>query len=455
MREAQIPDDALGGVAMRLDGKVLWSRNANKAMQPASTIKVLTSIVALETLKPSYRAQTTLVTAAEQRGDTLAGDLALIGRGNDEFAIAQLQAMLRELRAQGVKTIAGDVILDREFFQPPRMHEGVTPFDEAPEFRYNVIPDALMLGSNLNQLVLSSSDAALRIVFAPPMEGVEFVSSMTLVDQPCNVWEDKWKIPSVEKNTDGTIRVTLLGEFPKNCNIATEINVLDRTDYADRTIRAAWRALGGDWRGRAREGVAPTGANVRTIAKQDSRSFAEINRDINKRSDNAMTRTAFLSLAATREPSERAKHADTFTHADRIVRDWLASKKIDHTGLVLENGSGLSRKEMISPSALAHVLRAAHASPWASEFMMSLPIVGIDGAMRNRLKDTKAVEWGRMKTGGLRNVTSVAGYLPGASNKNEGETLVVVLFLNHDNARGAKGRAVLDEIMKGFVQRAQ
>jgi serine-type D-Ala-D-Ala carboxypeptidase/endopeptidase (penicillin-binding protein 4) len=87
--------------------------------------------------------------------------------------------------------------------------------------------------------------------------------------------------------------------------------------------------------------------------------------------------------------------------------------------------------------------------------MMSLPIVGIDGAMRNRLNDTKAIEWGRMKTGGLRNVTSVAGYLPDASNKNEGETLVVVLFLNHDNARGAKGRAVLDEIMKGFVQRAQ
>jgi serine-type D-Ala-D-Ala carboxypeptidase/endopeptidase (penicillin-binding protein 4) len=138
-----------------------------------------------------------------------------------------------------------------------------------------------------------------------------------------------------------------------------------------------------------------------------------------------------------------------------MVRDWLRAKNIDDTGLVLENGSGLSRKEMIAPVTLAQTLRAAHTSPWASEFLMSLPIVGIDGAMRNRLKDTKAIELGRMKTGGLRNVTSVAGYLPDANNKNEGETLVVVLFLNHDNARGAKGRAVLDEIMKGFVQRAQ
>jgi serine-type D-Ala-D-Ala carboxypeptidase/endopeptidase (penicillin-binding protein 4) len=77
-----------------------------------------------------------------------------------------------------------------------------------------------------------------------------------------------------------------------------------------------------------------------------------------------------------------------------------------------------------------------------------LPIVGIDGGMRNRLKETNAVERGRLKTGGLRNVTSVAGYLPSA----KGEMMVVVLFLNHDNARGAKGRAVLDEQMKILMQ---
>jgi D-alanyl-D-alanine carboxypeptidase len=68
------------------------------------------------------------------------------------------------------------------------------------------------------------------------------------------------------------------------------------------------------------------------------------------------------------------------------------------------------------------------------------------------LKDTQAIEWGRMKTGGLRNVTSVAGYLPGAIHRASSETLVVVLFLNHDNVRGARGRAVLDELMKEFVQ---
>lgn len=478
LRDAQIPEDALGGVVLRVsDGRVLWQQQATRAMQPASTIKVLTSIVALETLKPSYRPRTTLVTRAEQRGDTLRGDLALVGGGADELSIDALESMLRTLRAQGVRVIEGDLIVDREFFQPPRPYEGVLPFDEAPEFRYNVIPDALMLGSNLNQLAIASDDKAVRVVFGPLMDDVQFASEMTLVDKDCALWEDDWKIPRVEKRAGGGIVVALLGTFPKNCSIATEINIIDRTDYAERVTRAIWKSLGGQWGGRAREGIAPTrgpsagvtagaAANptanptaneppVRTIATVDSRTLAEFNRDINKRSDNAMTRTAYLTLGALTAPVKdadaNAPRIPTAQRADAVVRAWLREKGIDDAGLVIENGSGLSRKEMISPMTLAQVLRAAHASKWSNEFKMSLPIVGVDGAMRNRLKDTAANEIGRMKTGGLRNVTSVAGYLPNAN----GETLAVVLFLNHDNARGAKGRAVLDELMKGFVGQGQ
>lgn len=448
MNEAGIPADALGGVVLRLrDQRVLWQRESNRAMQPASTIKVLTSIVALETLRPSYRAKTTLVTEALQQGDVLRGDLALIGGGADEFSVTSLETMLRALRASGVARIEGDLILDREFFQPPRPYENVPPFDEAPEFRYNVIPDALMLGTNLNQLAISSDAKDVRVVFGPMMDGVQFVSEMTLVEKSCALWEDDWKIPRVEKLASGEIRVALLGTFPKNCSINTEINILDRTDYAERVTRAVWKSLGGTWIGRAREGVSPKAASVRQIASVDSRTLAEYNRDINKRSDNPMTRIAYLTMGALAKDSTPS--APTSNRADAVVRAWLAAKQIDATGLVLENGSGLSRREMISPMTLAQVLRIAHASPWASEFLMSLPIVGVDGAMRNRLKETNAVEWGRMKTGGLRNVTSVAGYLP---DKNE-DTLAVVLFLNHDNARGAKGRAVLDAIMKSVIEK--
>ncbi len=460
MRKSAIPESALGGIVLRLsDGKVLWSREATRAMQPASSIKVLTSIVALETLKPSYRARASMIVAGDYNDDQLKGDIALVGKGNADFDVTALEGMLRKLRAQGVKTIEGDLILDRDFFQPPRDYESALAFDESPEFRYNVVPDALLLHSNLHQLTIVADDGQMNIVAGPAMDRVEFVSEMKLVEKDCGEWEDLWKIPRVEKLPNNVIRVTLLGEFPQTCTVNTEINVLNRTDYTERAFRASWQALGGQWRGRAREGIAPPLVSseriARTVFNHDSRSFAEINRDINKRSDNAFTRLAFLLLSASSNTVKGSNNlvlytpqANTFAQSDRIVRDWLKAKGIDDTGLVLENGSGLSRKEMISPMTLAQTLREAQRSVWAPEFLMSLPIVGIDGGMRNRLKDTNAVERGRMKTGGLRNVVSVAGYLPNAA----GEMMAVVLFLNHDNARGAKGRDVLDEHMKTLMQ---
>jgi serine-type D-Ala-D-Ala carboxypeptidase/endopeptidase (penicillin-binding protein 4) len=461
MRAHSIPENALGGVVLRVaDGKVFWSRDATRAMQPASTIKVLTSIVALETLKPSYRARTSMIVAGDYLADRFKGDIALVGQGSADFDVTALERMLRSLRAQGVKVIEGDLILDRDYFQPPRDYERAPEFDEAPEFRYNVIPDALLLNSNLHQLAIVASDGKMNIVAAPAMDRVEFFSEMKLVEKDCGEWEDLWRIPRVAKMQNDVIRVTLLGEFPQTCTVNTEINVLNRTDYTERVFRASWQALGGEWRGRAREGIAPPLISeqrvARTVFNHESRTFAEINRDINKRSDNAFTRLAFLQLSASSNTVKGSNdlvlytpQADTLAQSDRIVRDWLRRKNIDDTGLVIENGSGLSRKEMIAPMTLAQTLLAAHRSVWSSEFLMSLPIVGIDGAMRNRLNDTSAMERGRMKTGGLRNVSSVAGYLPNAN----GEMMVVVLFLNHDNARGAKGRAVLDEQMRALMQR--
>ena len=99
---------------------------------------------------------------------------------------------------------------------------------------------------------------------------------------------------------------------------------------------------------------------------------------------------------------------------------------------------GLSRTERISPQQLAAVLRAAAASNWAPEFMASLPIVAVDGSMRNRLRGTAASERARIKTGGLRNVSAIAGYVPDAT----GQLCVVVAMINDDNkGSGAPARA--------------
>ena len=243
---AKLPPEALGVLVVRAsDGAVVLEHFADRSLQPASTLKVLTSIVALERLGPAYRGRTELRTNAERKDDVLRGDVALRGLGDPDLDWRALQAMLQTLRFSGVRVITGDLILDRTYFQPSRPELGAPPFDESPEFRYNVIPDALLLNSNLMQLEIASDDAGLRIGVTPVLDRVSFESDMQIVDKPCADWEDFWKPPALTKTDDGRIRITLKGEFPRNCPAKTEINLLDRVDFADRLFRSVWAGLGG------------------------------------------------------------------------------------------------------------------------------------------------------------------------------------------------------------------
>jgi serine-type D-Ala-D-Ala carboxypeptidase/endopeptidase (penicillin-binding protein 4) len=433
LREANFPQDALGVMVLRAsDGSTVLEHRANEPMQPASTLKTLTSIVALERLGPAYRGKTELRSAGEVKADALTGDVVLRGLGDPDFDWRALQAMLQSLRFSGVRVINGDLVLDRSYFQPTRPDSGVPPFDETPEFRYNVIPDALLLNSNLMQLEIVSDDAGLRVGMTPTLDRVIVDSDMKIVDKPCADWEDFWKLPDVKKADDGRIRVLLKGEF------------LDRVDLADRLFRSLWGALGGTWTGVARDGTAV--ADTRLLAEHQSRTLAEFNRDILKRSDNPITRMTYLTLGAQRDSaadSGGSSVQSTNARGERVVRQWLQEKKIKDAGLVLDNGSGLSRTERVKPVTLAAVLRAAKQSRWAPEFMAALPIVGVDGGMRKRLTGGTAAGVARVKTGGLRNVVSVAGYMPDIN----GELCVVVAILNHDDAKSAVGKPIVDALL--------
>jgi len=445
MKAASLPPESLGVLVLRaFDGSTILAHRETVALQPASTLKILTSIVALERLGPSYRGTTELRSAGGVQRDILSSDVVLRGRGDPDFDWRALQAMLQTVRFSGVRVITGDLVLDRSYFQPGRPDAGVPPFDETPEFRYNVVPDALLLNSNLQQLEMVSDDAGLRIGVTPALDGVFVDSDMKIVDKPCADWEDLWKLPVVTKSEDGRIRITLQGEFPGNCPITTEISVLDRVDFAGRLFRSLWREMGGTWTGAARDGKGA--ADTRVLAEHQSRTLAEFNRDILKRSDNPITRLMYLTLGAQGDtPVDSSGAAAQFTSArgERVVRQWLQEKKIDDAGLVLDNGSGLSRTERITPITLARVLRAAQQSRWAPEFLAALPIAGVDGGMGKRLAEGPAAGVARIKTGGLRNVISVAGYVPDA----HGELCVVVAILNHDDAKSALGKPIVDAVL--------
>lgn len=439
---ARIPLEAVGVSVLRAsDGVAVVSHNADRPIAPASTLKLLTSLVALDRLGPAWRGRSELRTRGTLQDGVLTGDVYLRGLADVDLDWVAFERMLLRLRLQGIREIHGDLVLDRAFFQPARTDVGLPPFDESPEFRYNVIPDALNLNTNLVEIEIAAQGERVQVVPVMPLEGVAFESEMKLVDRPCRSWEDGWVHPSVARNRRGRIVVTLRGDFPRDCIAGTAINVIDRVAFPERLFRGLWSRLGGRFRGSAREGATPPEAKL--LAEHQSRTLGEIVRDVNKRSDNPITRILFLALG-TLPPASSGE--TTFQRADREVRLWLARNGIEPEGLVLENGSGLSRLERIRPAQLSSALRAGLSGPWGPDLVSSLPIAAVDGSMRRRLGDTPAQN-SRIKTGTLRDVSAVAGYVKDAN----GQVLVVAAMIHHPDATRLVARPLLDMLLASLA----
>ena len=442
-----IPQDAISALVLRGDTTLL-SHLADRPMQPASTMKLVTTLVGLETLGPVFRGRTELRSSGDLVKGVLKGDLVLKGGADADLSDEVLEKMLQALRNQGIGRIAGNLVLDRSLFSPARSDAGLAPFDEAPEAYYNVIPDALLVNKNMLQIDMRSTANKLQLVMQPPLDKVSVGADMKLVDADCAKWEDGWKLPDAAVDKGGRIKVVLHGTFPKNCAKGYSINVVDRQDYVGRLFRATWKKLGGGLKGDVIEGIAA--ADARLLAEHASRALPEVIRDINKPSDNALARTVFLSLGSLEADPVLGSRPIVFTtadttqaRADMAVRNWMRRHGIDDAGLVMENGSGLSRLERISAVQLGALLKAGLRSDWAPEFQASMPIVAVDGTMRRRLKDSPAAGHARMKTGTLTNVVAIAGYVRDAL----GQQCVVVAMINSDQANDGKGRAVLDALV--------
>lgn len=465
--EKGIPEDAIGALVLRGD-QVLVSNEAARAFNPGSTMKLFTTMVGLDTLGPQFRGRTELRTNGVVDGSVLRGDLVLRGGADGDLTADAFTHMLEKLRTKGIRKIEGNLVLDRQLWQPARNDVGVPPFDEAPEAYYNLIPDALLLNMNLQTLDITSDGKTIKASALPELANVRVRSDLTLTDTDCAKWGEGWQVPEYERS-GARLTLVLKGSFPRNCSKTKVVNVLDRTDYAERLFRATWEKLGGRFSGKAVEASAEqarafNSAASTLLAEHVSRALPEIVRDTNKPSDNGLARTIFLSLGSLQAdpvlgsrpltdsieaatPAEAPAAADappalvsTQARAEMVIRNWLRARSIDDTGMVFENGSGLSRIERSSPEQMAGLLKAAQQSLWMPEFLTSLPIAGIDGTLKRRLEKGPAAMRARLKTGTLNGVMALAGYVPDAN----GQQCIVVLMINHASTGNGNGRAILD-----------
>jgi D-alanyl-D-alanine carboxypeptidase/D-alanyl-D-alanine-endopeptidase (penicillin-binding protein 4) len=434
LQQAHIPLADIGVEVREANAhKPLISIHSTQAMNPASTMKLLTTYAGLELLGPAYTWKTEAWLDGKLEGGVLQGDLILKGYGDPKFTIEQFWLWLRELRGRGLREIHGNVIVDRSIFQLAP-HDPAA-FDHDPLRAYNVGPDALLLNFNAIRLHVIPNGEKVSVFAEPELAGVTLENRLTGVAQgDCANWDD-----AVSPQLNGA---TLLvqGTFPTACGERAEyVSLLPHSDYMNAVFRALWQELGGTLSGELREGVAPSSATL--FATHYSPPLAELIRDINKFSNNVMARQLFLSLGmSTAVPASIAR-------SEQDVRDWLAQKKLNFPELVLENGAGLSRTERISPHSMALLLQAAQSSPLQPEFEASLPIIGVDGTLKKRLHESAANSHAHLKTGSLEGVKTIAGYVQSRSGKQ----WIVVFFINHPNA--AAGQRAQDALIEWVQQR--
>ncbi len=431
---ARVPAESVAAVVQEVGApRPSISVNAAVPMNPASVMKLVTTLAALEMLSPAYRWKTNAYAAGALSEDALQGDLVLKGYGDPRLTFESFWLLLRALRDRGLRQVRGDLVLDRSYFETAA-HDAAR-FDAEPLRPYNVGPDALLLSFKAVrfQFVPDAERGTVLVSAQPRPEPLEVVSVLRLGNGPCGDWREKVR-PDFQ--TSAKLRALFTGEFPASCGERYwNISLLSHPDFVGGVFRQLWPELGGALAGGVREGTVP--ADAKLIYSHESPPLSEIVRDINKYSNNVMARQLYLTLGAeaSRPPARNQKSL-------AAVRAWLAQKGLDFPELVIENGSGLSRIERISAQNLAALLLAAFRSPVMPEFVSSLPLVAVDGTLRRRMKGDAVAGHAHIKSGTLSEVRAWGGYVLDRAGRRH----AVVLLINHPGA--AQTQPALEALLR-------
>ena len=426
---ARLPREALGIWIADAQGRDAprLSFQAALAMTPASVMKLVTSYAALDLLGPAFTWNTAVFADGRVQDGTLQGNLVLRGSGDPKLVLERLWLLLRRVQGLGIRSISGDIVLDHSAFQVPDTDPA--SFDGEALRPYNAAPDALLLNykSLLISLVPNRVAGVASVSVEPPLAGLRVPSSVPLLGGDCGDYR-----AALKADFSDPLRVTLAGGFPASCGEKLwPVAYSDPSHYAARMVEGMWKEMGGRLSGTVRDGLTPAG--LRPLFEQASPPLTDVIRDMNKFSNNVMAQQLFLTL------SQQNGGVGSFDASRALVRDWWKARWPQLEAPVLENGSGLSRQARITPLALGRMLQSAYQSPIMPELLSSLPIAGVDGTLRRSQASRGTAH---MKTGSLRDVTAIAGYVLGAS----GRRYVLVAIANHSSQAGA-ARPVFDALM--------
>ncbi len=436
----------------------LVSHRATSPMNPASVMKLVTSVAALDLLGPAYTWQTqVLIDPAGRSGQikdgVLDGNLVIKGGGDPKLVVERLWLLLQRVRSFGIHTIGGDLILDRSAFDVADKNAGA--FDGEPMKPYNASPDALLV--NYKSVVMTftpnAQEGFAHVQYDPPLHGVAMPSTVSLSSSSASASCGDYR-SGLKADFSDPKRIRFLGSYPRACGEKVwPVAYADPASFASRAVLSLWESMSGKLGVMVRtadarqQGTAPAPASAKPLFTLVSPTLSEVMRDMNKFSNNVMAQHVFLSL------SLNAKSAATFEASQSVLAAWWKSRYGAGTVLggaagidapTVDNGSGLSRTERVTALAMARMLQDAYGAPFMPELMASLPMNGVDGTLR---KSRAAVGIAHLKTGSLNNVVARAGYVHAQRAGKEGKRYVLVAIVNANNPEVlAAARPVFDAL---------
>jgi D-alanyl-D-alanine carboxypeptidase/D-alanyl-D-alanine-endopeptidase (penicillin-binding protein 4) len=434
LNQQLVPDSAVTVVVRDVEsGASLIELNSTMPRAPASTMKLVPTWAALEMLGPAFSWKTRAWSDAPVVKGVLKGNLYLQGGGDPLLTIERWWRFVTDLRQTGLRVIEGDIVIDQTRFAA--LNERPEDFDGQSWRTYNVLPDALLINWQSADFVVrpADDDKGVEVAIQPFPAGLVVENRVVLTTGRCSGRNRRILIT----NPDDTMQhVHVSGRLSASCGPQTYRRVvMQPAEYAYGTFVTLWRQQGGEFSGGMLR--APTPPTARLLLMQESLSLAEIVRVTNKYSSNVMARTLLLTLAA-----ETSGTPATASAGDASIKELLAGRGLDFPELVIGNGSGLSREALISGDSMARLLVGAWKSRYAPEFLASLSLGGLDGTLRKRFEKVDDPSRIRMKTGTLKNVSAIAGYVTGKSGRH----YVVVVDVNHPGVQNGPG-----ELIQGAV----
>lgn len=420
------------------DGRTIYKKNDDLVFVPASNFKLLVSAASLDRLGPDYRFRTELCTSGERTPEgVLKGDVILVGRGNPIFKPDELQLMASKLKDAGIRTIEGNIVGDDTWFDAVRLGWGWN-WDDEPYY-YSAQLSALCLNKNVVDVYVRPG---VREGAKPTVRVAPATSYMTVQNDAVTTKAGTDKTISVDRlRGRNVIRVT--GNIPlghKSDGSEEAVTVEEPGLFAVTILKEMLQRDGIEVKGNAVRGRKPQNAEL--VAYHQSVAMREMLSLLNKPSDNLIAETLLKTLGA------ELKGRGSSSRGADVEMEFLKEAGLDMTAISIVDGSGLARMNYISPHNVVTLLTHMYRHKNSKIYIDSLPVAGVDGTLRNRMKGTAAAGNCRAKTGYISRVRSLSGYV----TTKAGEPLAFSILMNHHLCSSAEVNVIQDKIVTALAE---